>query len=223
MTQPHRVVIISPLPLYCQGLARQLQGSPLCVVGTACNPAEASELVRDVRPEFVLLDASSRDFLTLVPDLRTNPGLRVIAFAVGGDHLDAIVCAEMGVSAFVARDALIDDLIATVLRCARDELYLTPREASAVFRHVADLSARRAPSAIIDSLTARERDILGLIRDGLSNKEIAARLRLRLPTVKNHVHHILAKLGVRRRAQAIARTGGATVAVSDDDGPHAKY
>lgn len=207
----HRAVILSPLPLYCQGLARQLADSPLDVVGTASSVEAAEQLVRDTRPEFVLLDASASGFPAIVRSLRATPGVRVVAFAVGPDDADVISCAELGVAAYVSKDALIDDLVETVLRCARGELHVAPHLASALFRRVGDLTARQATTtapaspARMASLTPRERDILALVRDGLSNKEIAARLRLRLPTVKNHVHHILEKLGVRRRAQAVAR------------------
>jgi DNA-binding NarL/FixJ family response regulator len=73
-----------------------------------------------------------------------------------------------------------------------------------LLQHVADI-ARSAPgSAAAGALTAREREILRLIDEGLSNKQIAVALHIGLPTVKNHVHHILEKLQVRRRAEAAA-------------------
>jgi DNA-binding NarL/FixJ family response regulator len=109
----------------------------------------------------------------------------------------------MGVSAYVTRDAEMEEFVATVVRCARGELHLPPRVADAMFRHVAHLSGRQAATGELP-LTARERDILALIRGGLSNKEIAQQLKLHLSTVKNHVHHILEKCGVSSRDQAAA-------------------
>jgi DNA-binding NarL/FixJ family response regulator len=204
MTLSHRVVIISPLRIYCQGLERQLIGSALEVVGTATTPSGALEIVDRRRPQFVLIDVSSDDLVSIVSTLRRVHNARVIAFAVGHDDSDAIVCAEMGVAAFVTKDATIDQLVEIVVGCSRGELQLKPSLAGAVFRRLADLSTRQEIRFESSQLTARERDILALIRRGMSNKEIANRLRLHISTVKNHVHHILEKLGVSRREQAAA-------------------
>jgi DNA-binding NarL/FixJ family response regulator len=93
---------------------------------------------------------------------------------------------------------------------ARGEALCSPRVAGLLFRRVTALACERAPQADLSLLTQRERETLSLIEHGLSNKEIARRLAIRLTTVKNHVHHILEKLGVSRRgaAAAVIRQGG---------------
>lgn len=207
MTTTYHTIIVSGVRLYCEGLAQRLAGNPiLTVVGTATDLLETQECVRDLRPDVVLLDVSSRGVLRLVPLLRAHENLRIVAFAVGDDEGDAVACAEAGVSAFVERTASLDQLVAAVVRCMQGELTLSPRTAAALFRRVASLShpASSVGNVVSGELTSREAQILGLVRNGLSNKQIGAQLGIRLSTVKNHVHHLLDKLGVSRRGEAAA-------------------
>jgi DNA-binding NarL/FixJ family response regulator len=202
MSLSYRTVVISGVKLFCEGLTRRLEGTPLNVIDSATGWLEAYDKVRTLHPDVVLLDASSCDLLPHVLSLRAIGHVQVVAFAVGDGEGDAIACAEAGVTAFVERSASIDDLVAAVGHGARGELRLSPRLGAALFRRVGALSQPDTPPRGTQ-LTAREREILLMLRNRLSNKEIAARLGLSLPTVKNHVHHVLAKLGVRRRIDAL--------------------
>lgn len=205
VTPPYRTVILGTVRLYSEGLAQRLAATPLHVIDLATTWGEAYDLIRHHRPHVVLLDASSHEFLPHVGLLREVPDLIVVAFAVSDEEGDIIACAEAGVSAFVERSASIDDLVAAVMRAVRGELQLSPRLAAALFRRVGALGRPGVmPPGV--RLTAREREILSMIRGGMSNKEIAAGLGICLPTVKNHVHRLLEKLGVHRRCDAIALT-----------------
>lgn len=201
---PHRAVILSGVRLYCEGLSERLaRNDQLRIVGIATTLADAQELFRELRPNVLLIDASAREFLRAVSSLRQLSTAVVVAFAVGDEEGEAIACAEAGVNAFVERGASVDDLVRAVVGCARGELSLSPRLVAALFRRVAYL-ARVATVTPVADLTVREAEIYSLLRQGLSNKEIAARLRLRISTVKNHVHRLLEKLGVHRRTEAAA-------------------
>jgi two-component system nitrate/nitrite response regulator NarL len=205
MTPSYRTVILAGVKLYCEGLAQRLANSPLVVVEMATTWSEAYEKIRALHPDVVLVDASSRDVLPHVDALRDAGPAQIVAFAVGEDEGDVIACAEAGVSAFVERSASIDDLVAAVTRAVQGELALSPRTAAALFRRVGTLSRPYVmPRGM--RLTAREREVFLMLRDGMTNKDIAKRLGLRLPTVKNHVHHLLEKLGVHRRVDAISLT-----------------
>jgi two-component system, NarL family, nitrate/nitrite response regulator NarL len=105
----------------------------------------------------------------------------------------------------VTREASAEHVAEAVWRAANDELACSPRVAASLLRHVRELAALRPPDAAGPGLTPREREIVGLIDEGLSNKQIASRLCIELPTVKNHVHNILEKLHVSRRGEAVAR------------------
>lgn len=205
VTPSYRTVILGTVKLYCEGLAQRLSATPLHVIDMATTWAEAYDRIRRHRPDVVLMDASSHEFLPHVALLRDVQDLIVVAFAVSDDEGDIIACAEAGVSAFVERSASIDDLVDAVVRGLRGELQLSPRLAATLFRRVGTLGR---PGALPRGarLTAREREILLMLRSGMSNKEIATGLGLCVPTVKNHVHRLLEKLGVHRRSEAVALT-----------------
>ena len=113
--------------------------------------------------------------------------------------------AEAGAAGYLLRSDPLVELVAVIGSVARGETRCSPRVAAALLRRVATLSHERRHQAEPTRLTAREREVLQLVDDGLSNKQIARRLSIELRTVKNHVHHILEKFQVHRRAEAAAR------------------
>ena len=121
-----------------------------------------------------------------------------------------IAFAEAGVAAYVTLDDPLDTLLRAIRDVALGDATFSPRIAGMVLRRVASLATERERSSRrVVHLTRREVEILELVGEGLTNKEIAAALSIELPTVKNHVHHILEKLGAGSRARAIALTAGA--------------
>lgn len=119
------------------------------------------------------------------------------------EHL--IAFAEAGVLGFLEGEATVDELVASVECVARGEASCPPRVAATLLRRITFLTAAPARAADSTALTARERQIVQLIAEGLSNKEIAQRLYIEVATVKNHVHNILEKLQVSSRGEAAAR------------------
>jgi DNA-binding NarL/FixJ family response regulator len=145
-----------------------------------------------------------RESLDVIRDLRSEaPRCKILAFAVEEIAADIIECAEAGAAGYVTADASIDDLVTAIERLTHAELVCSPRIAAQLFGRI---SERGEPwSNEKKTLTTREREVLDCIRQGKSNKEIAQRLNIAEPTVKNHVHHLLEKLDVTTRAQAAAR------------------
>jgi two-component system nitrate/nitrite response regulator NarL len=199
------VLITAEMRLYREGLAKALAGvRGLCVRASAATAAELLRECRRVEPSLVLLDMSVAGALEAAATLHvTHPGLRIVALGMHGED-QVMACAEVGIAGYVDRDASLADLVATVRSVARGELLCSPRMAARLMRRVAELAneprASREPSA----LTRREREVVELIGEGLSNKEIARRLEIELPTVKHHVHNVIEKLGVHSRLQAAA-------------------
>ena len=186
-----RLIIISENRLYREGLAHLLGAQPaLDVVGTAGAAA---------RPPGLRSVAELR---------RLRVDLPVIVVSV--PELEGIVvqCAEIGVSGYVTTSGSADELVAAARGVARGEVVCPAGVAAVLARRVAALANQRREPAGDARLTLREREILRLIDDGLSNKEIAQRLSLQTKTVKNHVSNILAKLGVANRAAAAAALRG---------------
>jgi two-component system, NarL family, nitrate/nitrite response regulator NarL len=200
-----RVFIVADTRLYCEGLARCL-GETYEVVGTASDGTEALRGVSELRPELVLVDMARLESVPTVRAMVENAeGVKIVALGVPETAGHVLACAEAGITGYVPREASVRDLVGNIESITAGETMCSPRIVASLFRRVAALAAERAPNSPRTMLTAREEEILDLIDQGLSNKEIAGRLFIEVATVKNHVHNILEKLHVRRRAEAAAR------------------
>jgi two-component system, NarL family, nitrate/nitrite response regulator NarL len=177
------------------------------IVGSAASAPEALALVERHDPDTVVLDLGTAG-PAFVRDLTARaPELRVIALAVTETPSNVVEWAEAGIAGLVTQDGTLTDLIEAIVSAAHDELVCSPLAAGVLLRQVRAMAGHTNGDA---SLTPREVEIAQLIERGLMNKEIALRLGIELPTVKNHVHRILEKLGASRRADAAAhirRTG----------------
>ena len=199
------VLIAVGVRLYREGLARLLpQQAGILVKGTAANQVGAVSKARTLSPDIVLLDTGLPDSLATVRALlEVAPTSRVIALAVTETEVDVISYVEVGVSGYLTRDGSFEDLVATIRSVASGELLCSPRVAALLLRPVARAAVGLSPDT--RRLSPRELQIVELIDQGLSNKEIASRLSIEVSTVKNHVHDILEKLGATGRGQAAAR------------------
>jgi DNA-binding NarL/FixJ family response regulator len=201
-----RVVVLADVRLYREGLARVLSGREgLVVAGSGPADGDGFELVALLLPDVVLMEARAAYATPMVRDLATlAPAVAVVAYGLVEEDSEAVQCAEAGVAGYISQDASEEELVSTVLAVTRGEFRCSPRVSALLMRRVSALAdERRAPSEARE-LTLREREIVRLIDQGLSNKEIARRLGIGLSTVKSHVHNVLEKLRVERRVQAAA-------------------
>jgi two-component system, NarL family, nitrate/nitrite response regulator NarL len=204
-------LIVDPC-IYREGLARALaQDDGIEVVGASAVHRELAARIGEAAPDVLLVDLSSAEALSLIEDVVDGTAApHVVALGAPETESAIIECVEAGVSAFVPAESSFPDLLATLAGVDRGESVLSPRVAATLMRRV-----RAVADAPVSQngarLTAREREILRLIDRGLSNKEIARRLSIEISTVKNHVHHILAKLEVGRRTEAPAKARAARV------------
>jgi len=204
-----RVFVVSDVRLCREGLALSLAGhESIRMVGSA-SAADAPQLVTLAQPDVVLLGAELDPALDLPRRLRErSPALKTIAIAASDAEQDLLAWAEAGASAYAGPDCSAEDLVHIVHQVLRGELICPPRLTALLFGRIATLSAGLAREPTGAALTQREREIVPLLEDGLSNKEIARRLRIGSATVKNHVHNILEKLHARRRSEAAAWVAG---------------
>lgn len=194
-----RVIIVSNVLLYREGLSASLARDGRLEVAAALTEADAGHSLAAFNIDAVLIDASMEPSLEVTRRLRAaHPHLRLVGFGLSGAASDMVACAEAGIAAFVDRESSVDDLVEAVQRAMRGELSCSPRVAAMLCDRLALLAGAR--NGFDDQLTRREREVADLIAQGLSNKEIAKDLRIGPATVKNHVHNILDKLKVRRRA-----------------------
>ena len=132
------------------------------------------------------------------------PQARVLVLGREEDQESPILdCIEAGASGLISRNQSLAELKQSLSALASGETLCSPRLAQSVFSRLKELSGRREQKAQENVLTAREMEILELVADGLSNKEIAKKLIISLHTVKNHVHNILEKLEVGGRYAAV--------------------
>jgi two-component system nitrate/nitrite response regulator NarL len=203
-----RVLVISGICLYREGLTQLLDRTgAISVVGSANDVTEGLALWDELGepPDVILLDTGSEDAdLRIRAVLVAQPDARILALTVPNHESEILAVAETGIAGFVTSEASVAELVAAIESVARGEVLCSPSVVAALIRRLASLARGWADLDPIEPLTMREREILELIDEGLSNKQIAQRLRIELSTVKNHVHHILGKLGVHRRAEAAA-------------------
>jgi two-component system, NarL family, nitrate/nitrite response regulator NarL len=203
------VFIVVGVRLYGEGLLRMLaEEDSLDVLGA--GPADDSSLLRiaKVKPWVVLADSGSACSPAYVRKINSaSPESRVVAFGVTDDEREVVGCAEAGVVGYIAASVLGAEL-AESLRTLQAGGFPCP---AAIASILLGRAGGRAPAATLRQekpdarLTPRESAVLALVDRGLTNKQIAASLSIELPTVKNHVHNILGKLGVARRGVAAAR------------------
>ncbi len=208
MTPSVRILIVDDQELFREGLHTLLSMQPdLQVVGEARNGEEALRLAGELNPDVVLMDLHM-PVLNGVAATRhlksTRPEIKVIVLTTFDDDEDVFEGLRAGAIGYLLKDVASEKLVEAIRAVARGAAFLQPSIAGKVIAEFARLSPYLPPQAqpLVEPLSERELDILRLLSQGASNKEIADDLVITVGTVKNHVTSILAKLGVRDRTQA---------------------
>jgi two-component system, NarL family, nitrate/nitrite response regulator NarL len=200
------ILLVVSVRLYRDGITQALQqDGRFSVVGSygSLDAARKQLHVLPRPPDVALIGVGLAEGTATVRALRaTCASTSIVALAVRETDDDVVAWVEAGVSGLVSRETTLAELFDAVEAAANDGVVTTPAVTAALLRRVAALAGQRG-SREGAVLTRREREIVRLIADGLSNKEIASALRIELATVKNHVHNILDKLRVRHRTDAI--------------------
>jgi DNA-binding NarL/FixJ family response regulator len=209
---PVRVLVVDDQALFREALATLLEVRPeIEVVGEAANGAQALDRVATLRPDVVLMDLHMPvlDGIAATRRLRVEqPGIRVLALTTFDDEEDVFAALRAGAVGYLLKDVSSERLVEALLAAARGESVLQPSVAAKVvarFARMADDEPVPRPQPLVVPLSDRELEVLRLLAEGASNREIAAALFLAEGTVKNHVTNVLAKLGARDRTQAALR------------------
>lgn len=200
------VLVVDDCTLYRENLALALSANDGLMTYSAWDMDSMLGALEANGPDVVLLSMSTKDSPALLHAMTTaRPDIKVIVLGVWeGDESTIVATAEAGVKGYHLRDESFTDLLTLIREVVLGESVCSPKVAAVLLRRLSELASARKPDMGALILTAREMEILGLLEAGLSNREIADQLCIALHTVKNHVHSVLAKLGVSTRAQAVA-------------------
>jgi DNA-binding NarL/FixJ family response regulator len=203
---PVLILLVCRVRLYRDAIAAMLAAEVDVSLRGCADPDERIIAAYDAAaPDVVLLDTGSAGALEIASALtRTRPLSRVLGFGVHDLPVHVVACAEAGLAGYVPSSASMHDLVAAARLVASGGTVCSASMADGLFRHVRGAALGHHGAAPEAVLTQRQRQIVRLMADGLSNKEIARRLSLGTSTVKNHVHEILDRLQVSSRTQVAA-------------------
>lgn len=200
-----RVLLVDDHTLFRKGLAELLeQRGEISVAGIAGNGDEALQLLKETRPDVVISDLNMPPHggLALLRQMRAD-GWRgpVLMLTVSDAEDDLASAMSAGAQGYLLKDMEPDDVVDAVQRAVRGETVVAPAMTLKLV-HLLQGGGQPSKSDALQQLTAREREILEYLAQGLSNKAIARQLDISHDTVKLHVRHILAKLNLTSRVEA---------------------
>ncbi len=197
--EPIRLIIADDHPVVRTGLRGMLAGQPdLDVVGEAATGVEAVSLAERLQPDVVLMDLRmpEMDGVSAIAEIRARqPEAQILVLTTYDSDADILPAVEAGATGYLLKDAPREELFRAIRAAARGEAVLAPSVAARL------LGRMRTPDQ--EALSAREIEVLSLVSQGASNKEIGRRLHISEATVKSHLIRIYGKLGVADRTSAV--------------------
>ena len=201
------VAIIDDNRLVREALTAML--NRLTDVRVVCSDVADSALLAEPKPQVLLLDVGLRDqdSLRVAATLKQeNPGAKIIVMDLLPVNEEIMEFVNAGVSGFVLKDATFDEFVGTIRSVAAGKKVLPPRMTESLFSQIAREADGQERAHVLEDvrMTRREREVIDLIGEGLSNKEIAQRLNIATHTVKSHVRNVMEKLALHTRLQIAA-------------------
>ncbi|MEV7872516.1 response regulator transcription factor [Streptomyces sp. NPDC088124] len=203
-----RVIVADDQSVVREGIVMLLGLLPgIEVVGAARDGEEAVALVAELAPDVVLMDLRMPhcDGVEATRRIRTeHPGTQVVVLTTYAADDSLFAALQAGARGYLTKDAQGEEIVRAVDDVLAGQAGLAPAVQRRLLEHVtAPPAVAPSPAELPDGLTAREAEVLTLVAEGLSNKEIAGRLHIGSATVKTHINNLFAKTGVRDRAQAV--------------------
>lgn len=205
-----QLVIADHVFLHCETLATVLNAEPdIEVVEVATSTEQALEKIENTACHLALVSSNFPEggALSLTRSVKSScPQVRVIVTGMTDNEAIIMRYIEAGAMGYVLRDEPIEVLLKKIRAAFEEQALVTPEIAATLIERASTLTARLIELGVdpadYDTLTAREKEILDLVADGLTNQDIADGLTIEIGTVKNHVHNILDKLNVHTRQDA---------------------
>jgi two-component system nitrate/nitrite response regulator NarL len=201
------LVVVTPIRLFGEGLAACfLQHTEISLQAIVCDLSNLRQSLATVKVDVVLIDVTQGvDLEEVRAIVSERAGIAFVALGLEEQRQNVIRCGRAGFSGYVARNASIGELCQALSDAVAGRLACSAEISGGLLRALFRANSHPDPTSLQKPLTRREGEVLQLIGRGLSNKEIARDLSLSLATVKHHVHHVLEKLRLPRRAQAMRR------------------
>ena len=201
------LIVASPVHLLGDGLAAALRDrEDIAVVGAIELDPRGIAKIAVEQPDVVLVDLGQTNSALAARVIKAvSPSAKLVAFALDETDDHVFACAAAGFCGYVPREGGADELYRALVDAVEGRMHCAPHIAAAMFARLAGLLHPPEPHEPLPDLPPRETEILALVEQGRSNKEIARQLAISVATVKNHMHNILQKLQVSRRGQAAAR------------------
>jgi len=207
-TKKIKILLIEDNRLLREGISALLKKQPdMIVVTTVGNGENILDLVRKLKPNIVLLDLGLRNqnSMQVVKLVKTNfQEIKIIVMDLIPLQADVFEFVQAGVSGFMLKDISVSEFLITIRSVFDGSQVLPPHLTGSLFSQIVEHAINGLPKSVIDDsvrMTKRERQVIELIADGSSNKEIAHTLHLSTFTIKSHVHNILEKLALNTRVQ----------------------
>ena len=202
MNEPISILVADDHPLFREGVVHSLTSEPdIVIVGQAASGEEALRMARDLLPDVVLLDIAMPGWGGLVTAEKITtacPATRIVMLTVFEDEDKLLAAFQAGARGYVLKGVSARELANVVRATANGEVYVSPSLAAGI---LVALTRGRAADPL-EELTERESQILTLVGQGLTNREIGERLHLSEKTIKHYITNILQKLQVRSRVEA---------------------
>jgi DNA-binding NarL/FixJ family response regulator len=202
-----RILVIEDNRVLRDGLIALLNGQPDMKVVTAIGSSNNILLnINKTKPNVMLLDLGlwSHNPRSVLEEVKkVYPEVKMIGMGLLPSQTDIIESVEAGASGFILKDATVKEFIRTIRSVAKGMKILPPILAGSLFSRVIENALKKGKRRLTNAvrMTKREREIMVLIADGMSNKEIASQLNIATHTVKSHVHNIMEKLALHSRLQ----------------------
>ena len=212
VASPISLILIDDNRLLREGLTAMIHSQPgFKVLVASADVNEALERAREAKPDVILLDFGLEDHDSLGLTVTVHeevPAARIIIMGLLPAQEDVANYVRAGASGFIMKDASFEDFFSTIRAVASGAEVLPQALTNSLFTQIVKNVAGRNQARLLEGvrLTNRERQVIDLLGEGLSNKELATRLHIAVHTVKSHVHNVLEKLALRSRLEVAAFT-----------------
>ena len=212
-TDQLRVMLVDDHALVRSAIRQALEAPDVVVVGEASSAEEALELAPQLRPDVLLLDIDlpGMSGIEAVRELAPRlPDCYIVMLTASTHHRDLLDAVRFGAAGYLTKDLTGDALLRSIRGLRQGDLAMSRGHAATVVEHLARTArpTSAGPGSLDGLLSAREQDVLRLLAEGMTDREIATALAISPRTVESHVSSVLRKLGVRNRAEAAQRYRG---------------